>query len=236
MHVFFTSIFYLKLLIASLYPAEPVSREELLLLILNSFISSSSSLAPSSPLSSSLSSDRVSVSLVAMFSSVWVSEKIGSRILNRSGSFTSELNCHCLPLLRPLFYATDPQSICILPSASEWMCLSVFASLSLAGLPLYPSHRVAEHPTLSFKTCSNICRLADLFRAKVSKVRANSLLLSASTMANCSQLDICPFSLSNLRPFLLFPCGSHFVSLEPRLHAAFRKEQYPVTARKMRKE
>ena len=64
----------------------------------------------------------------------------------------------------------------------------------------------------SFLTCSNICILADFFRAKVSKVRTNSLLLSASPMANCFDSISVHFlflTLGRFFPFLavdiLFP-------------------------------
>ena len=59
------------------------------------------------------------------------------------------------------------------------LCFPFFSRSSSLSFP--SSSRASS----SFLTCSNICILANFFRAKVSKVRANSLFSSASTMANC---------------------------------------------------
>ena len=59
------------------------------------------------------------------------------------------------------------------------LCFPFFSRSSSLSFPS------GSRASSSFLTCSNICILANFFRAKVSKVRANSLLSSASTMANC---------------------------------------------------
>ena len=76
-------------------------------------------------------------------------------------------------------------------------CFSFFGRSSSLSFP--SSSRASS----SCLTCSNIRILADFFRAKVSEVRANSLLSSASPMANCfNSISVHFLSLTSSRFFL----------------------------------
>ena len=130
----------------------------------------------------SLSSDSMSLPLVAMFSSAWVSEKIASRILNHLRSFTGDVPLSTFimsVILRHWSFIHLYFTLRFGMDVFIGLCFPFFGRSSSLSFP--SSSRASS----SFLTCSNICILADFFRAKVSKVRANSLLSSASKMANC---------------------------------------------------